>query len=290
MSETFDSNWLALREPFDRAARNPRLALRLAHALPRKPWLVDLGAGTGSLFRYLAPLIGGEQSWTFVDADPALLDEAFNTTAEWADANGLAISSTDSTLTIHAPGGDWRLDGELHDLADMPGALPLREADAVVCSALLDLVSRAWMENLAAALHVPFYAALSVDGRDHWLPRHPADRLVRAGFRRDQARDKGFGRALGPNAPAEAMRIFTARGFHIASAPSDWVIPRGALMMAHQLILGAAGAAMAALPARHGAIAAWREARHRQAMAARLAIRIGHRDILALPKELDPCC
>lgn len=284
MSEGFDAAWLALREPFDAAARDPALALRFARALPVKPALIDLGAGTGSLFRFLAPLIAGEQSWTFVDADPALLDEAFNQTAEWADTLGLRISSDDNTLTIHAPGGDWRVDGELHDLAAMPGELPFAQMDAVVCSALLDLVSRRWIEQLAASVRVPFYAALSVDGRDAWLPVHPADKTVRAGFRRDQGRDKGFGRALGPDAPGVALRAFAARGFAVASAPSDWVVPRTALAMTHSLILGAESAAMATLPARRRAIAVWREARHAQAMVNRLAVRVGHRDILALPK------
>ena len=284
MSESFDADWLALREPFDAAARNSALALRLVSALPAKPWLVDLGAGTGSLFRYLAPLIGRAQFWIFIDADPALLDAAFNTTAEWADRLGLPISSDDSTLTIHAPGGDWRIDGELHDLADMPGELPLREADAVVCSALLDLVSKRWIAQLAGALRQPFYAALSVDGRDAWLPAQPTDVTMRAGFRRDQGRDKGFGRALGPDAAAAALRILSGHGFRVASAPSDWVIPRTALAMSHALILGAESAALAAFPAKRRVISAWREARHAAAMVNRLAIRIGHRDILALPQ------
>jgi len=285
MSETFDAGWLALREPFDAAARDPGLALRLVDALPVKPWLVDLGAGSGSLFRYLAPLIGREQSWTFVDADAGLLDEAFLRTAEWADALGLPISSDDSTLTIHAPGGEWRIDGELHDLSDMPGELPLREADAVVCSALLDLVSRRWLEKLADALHQPFYAALSVDGRDEWLPSHPADIAVRVAFRRDQGRDKGFGRALGLDAVAGAIRVFEARGFRVASAPSDWIIPRMALAMQEQMIIGAAAAASVAMPARGVVFAQWRAERMNQAMAGRLAMRIGHRDILALPRK-----
>ena len=284
MTETFDSDWLALREPFDRKARSTALAARLARALPVYPWLIDLGAGTGSLFRFLAPIIGGAQSWTFVDSDSALLDAAFNVTADWAVARGFPITHTDSTLRIHARAGLWQMDGEIHDLADMPGELPLREADAVVCSALLDLVSQAWIDRLSRALRVPFLAALSVDGRDGWLPRHPADALIRAGFRRDQSRDKGFGRALGPHAAAVAMRLLAARGFHVLSAPSDWVIPRPALAMAHALIDGTAAAARVALPARRAAIAAWQDVRHSQSMASRLAIRIGHRDILALPR------
>jgi len=285
MTETFAGDWLALREPFDRRARSTALAARLARALPKNPWLIDLGAGTASLFRFLAPIIGGPQSWTLVDSDAALLDAAFNVTADWAMTRGHRITHTDSTLRIHTPTGIWQLDGELHDLANMPGDLPLREADAVVCSALLDLVSQNWLDRLPHALRVPFLAALSVDGRDAWLPRHPADALIRAGFRRDQSRDKGFGHALGPTAPAVAMRLLAARGFHLFSAPSDWIIPRPALAMAHALIGGTAAAARNALPARRATIAAWEDARHRQSMISRLAIRIGHRDILALPEE-----
>jgi hypothetical protein len=285
MTETFDSHWLALREPFDRRARSTALATRLAQALPANPWLIDLGAGTASLFRFLAPLIGGAQSWTFVDSDSALLDAAFSVTADWAMTRGHRITHTDSTLRIHTPAGIWQMDGEIHDLANMPGDLPLREADAVVCSALLDLVSQNWIERFSRTLRVPFLAALSVDGRDAWLPHHQADALIRAGFRRDQARDKGFGRALGPAAPAVAMRLLAARGFHLLSAPSDWIIPRPALAMAHALIGGTATAARSALPAHRAAIAAWEAARHRQSMISRVAIRIGHRDILALPEK-----
>jgi hypothetical protein len=285
MTESFDGDWLALREPFDRQARSTALAVRLARALPRNPWLIDLGAGTASLFRFLAPIIGGAQSWTFVDSDAVLLDAAFNITADWAMARGHRITHTDSTLRIHTPTGIWQLDGEIHDQAHMPGDLPLREADAVVCSALLDLVSENWMDRLSRALRVPFMAALSVDGRDAWLPHHPADALVRAGFRRDQSRDKGFGRALGPAAPAVAMRLLAARGFRVLSAPSDWIIPSRALAMVHALISGTAAAARMALPARRAAIAAWEDARHHQSIVSRVAIRIGHRDILALPEE-----
>jgi len=285
MSESFDANWLALREPFDALARHAGLADRFIASLPKAPWLVDLGAGTGSLFRWLAPRIGGEQQWTFIDADAALLDEAFNATAEWAMALGFELEPHDSTLVIRTPRGSWRVDGELHDLADMPGGLPLREADAVMCSALLDLASRGWIDALADALRQPFYATLSVDGRDVWLPPHAMDRKVRAGFARDQGRDKGFGRALGARAVGAAVEAFAARGFAVSSAPSDWVIPGGMISMANAMILGAGAAARAAMPAMHARIADWEEARHRQSMRGKLAIRIGHRDILALPKE-----
>jgi hypothetical protein len=156
--------------------------------------------------------------------------------------------------------------------------------DAVVCSALLDLVSAAWLGRLFDTLRVPFLACLTVDGRDGWQPHHPNDALVRAAFRRDQRSDKGFGAALGSAAPSVALKALAARGFVMSSAPSDWRVPRTSLRMQRALIEGIAGAARSAVPSRASAIADWQEARLRQAMRARLAIRIGHRDILAIPR------
>ena len=153
----------------------------------------------------------------------------------------------------------------------------------MLCSALLDLVSLAWLGRLFDALRVPFFACLTADGRDAWLPSHPIDTRVRAAFRRDQRRDKGFGPALGSAAPWVAMQALAARGFVTASAPTDWHVPRTALRMQRALIEGTADAARNARPSHAAAIADWQEARLRQAMRARLAIRIGHRDILAIP-------
>ncbi len=56
MSDAFDAAWLALREPFDAAARSRALAEALIAHLPARPRLLDLGCGTGSLFRWLAPM------------------------------------------------------------------------------------------------------------------------------------------------------------------------------------------------------------------------------------------
>ncbi len=158
------------------------------------------------------------------------------------------------------------------------------DADAILCSALLDLVSSAWLARLFDKLRVPFLACLTADGRDVWQPSHPNDALVRSAFRRDQRRDKGFGPALGMAASSVALKALAAREFATASAPTDWRVPRAALRMQRALIDGAADAARDAHPAHGRAIADWQEARLRQAMRGRLAIRIGHRDILALPR------
>jgi SAM-dependent methyltransferase len=330
VTERFDADWLALREPFDHAARSVMLARRLAECLPaRRPLLLDLGAGTGSLFRFLAPIIGRGQDWMLVDADAALLDDAFGRTAAWARQRGYAATAPGDALLVHTPRGLWRMQAVHRDLARIgsasaahvpgtplplagevaersdageslpsirrpsPGAtrrplplageayvaatLALPESDAVLCSALLDLVSRHWLERLVALLRTPFLACLAADGRDSWQPRDPTDTVVRTAFRRDQRRDKGFGPALGITASSVTLRALSARGFTTISAPSDWRIPRSALRMQRALIEGTAG--VAGTPA-----ASWQSTRLHQAMRGRLAIRIGHRDILALPQ------
>jgi hypothetical protein len=48
MAESFDGDWLDLREPHDAAARDSALAEMLAASLPARPRLLDLAAGTGS--------------------------------------------------------------------------------------------------------------------------------------------------------------------------------------------------------------------------------------------------
>ncbi len=289
MAETFEARWLALREPFDAASRSVALAGILAEVLPPRPRILDVGAGTGSLFRWLAPIIDRAQAWTFADADVDLLTLAFEVTADWAEDQGYTVTWPEigrrRVLLVHTPGGAWRVDARVLDIATLPEELPQLPVDAVVCSALLDLVSAHWLERFSDALRTPLLACLSVDGRDAFLPRHPLDRTVLSAFRRDQGRDKGFGPALGPRAPQLLHAALTARGFTIASAKSDWRIPRAAIAMLDELIHGHASVAMRQLPTRRTSIAAWEKLRWRQAAHGRLAIRIGHRDSLALPAQ-----
>jgi hypothetical protein len=280
MNEVFSADWLDLREPFDAAARDVGLARRLSALLPARPRLLDLGAGTGGMFRWLAPLIGRAQVWTLADADEELLVRAFDDIARWAVSCGLVVSEGWRALLVHGPGGAWRVEAVRIDLAE---GLPGVEFDAVVCSALMDLVSAAWIEQLADGLAVPLLATLSVDGRDVWRPAHPAGTAVRAGFRRDQGRDKGFGPALGPAASAALAAALAARGFALATAPADWRVGVTALEMLSALVEGHAEAAARARPSRRAVIDAWRNARMRQAAQGRLAIRVGHRDSLAVP-------
>ena len=123
----------------------------------------------------------------------------------------------------------------------------------------------------------------------------PADRVVADGFRKDQARDKGFGGvALGARAPQAITEAFAARGFTVETAPSDWdvrsrgIMPLPGLHQAagrflSELAMGHAEAATRQDRRDDPRIGEWLEARLDQVAGRRLAARIGHRDVLALP-------
>ena len=289
MTESFDGDWLDLREPFDAAARDPGLAVHLSRLLPARPRILDLGAGTGSLLRWLGHFIGRAQAWTLVDADPELIERAFDTIADRAEAAGWGVTFPGRrTLLVHSPKGAWRVEGLVADLAEAPDNLPLHAFDAVVNTALCDLVSREWIERMAAACAargLPFYSALNVTGRERFSPSRRGDALVARGFARDQRRDKGFaGIALGPRAPAAIAEAFEAEGYDVMRAPSDWVIPRSASLMLTEMLQGHAAAASRWERRFDTEIGRWLLDRMAQARDLRLSARVGHADLLCLKR------
>jgi len=278
-----------LREKLDQPARSRALSEALAARLKEEPRLLDLGAGTGSLFRFMAPIIGRPQTWIFADADESLLYAALEHTAGWAGRHGFSVASSGGSerpaLSLGTPFGKWHIETLVTDLGQAPHDLPFAAVDAIVCSALLDLTSRAWMERLFADLRLPFYAGMTVNGRDGWVPHHPADWAVRTAFRRDQRRDKGLGLALGNDASEKALQILGALGFQTRMTTSDWRIPSCARAVTSGFAQMTALSACQSMPAQTRKIAEWTSARLKQARKARLSIRIGHYDLLGFPPK-----
>lgn len=167
-------------------------------------------------------------------------------------------------------------DGVARDLALGLGDLA---ADGVTASALLDLAGEAWLAGLSdwlARRRMPFLAALTVEGTRDYRPRDPEDARVAAAFARDQRRDKGLGPALGPAATAALAALLARRGFSVSTAASDWQLGPDRPELLRALVHGEAAAADAA--------GAWERRRLAQIEAGQLTVRIGHRDLLALPR------
>lgn len=254
----FSADWLALREPADHAARDGALLSAAAQAAGAYPVIVDLGCGTGSTIRAFAGHLAEPASWRLVDNDPGLLTHAATT------AGG--------RVTTHQI-----------DLRDID-ALPLDGATLVTASALLDLCSRAWVEVLAERLakrRLPFYTALNYDGFMHWTPTDPSDQAVTQAFNRHQRGDKGFGPALGPDAATVIAEVFTAAGYSVTEAETPWRIGPDQSPLQRELVQGIA---QAALNAKEAAALFWGTTRIAAAETA--LCRIGHRDLLAMPKSV----
>jgi hypothetical protein len=286
----FSAEWLELREPFDAAARAPshvaELAVHLDRSSKKAPLeILDLGAGTGSNFRHLAPLIGGLQRWRLADNDSELLDAAIAATEEWAGARGAAARRARNTLSVGAGELACFVETELVDLADLV-SVELPVGGLVTAAALLDLVSRDWLETLAQrcrAARAAVAFALTYDGRTTAEPGEPEDTLVLSLFNRHQLLDKGFGPALGPGAAGAAEAAFLAQGYELRVAASDWVIGPTEHAMQLSLLDGWLGAALEISPKSKLALTSWHERRRAHVLAGRSELIVGHVDLIGWP-------
>jgi hypothetical protein len=152
----------------------------------------------------------------------------------------------------------------------------------VTASALLDLVSEAWVRTLAvrcaeAAAAVLF--ALSYDGRVVCTPQDPEDEAILWLVNRHQQTDKGFGPALGPRATEVTARCFEALGYRVQRARSDWRLALESRDLQGQLIDGWAQAATEMAPAREAMIHAWRDRRLAHVADGQSEIVVGHEDL-----------
>jgi len=263
------SDWLALRESADAAARSEALTRAVVDKLPRdRPLrIVDLGSGTGSNVRYLSRYLAGDPTWLLIDRDPALLAEAVRRVGD-----SVVVETRDMSL--------GRLD---------PAIFAGR--DLVTASALLDLVSETWLRALAAecrAAGATALFALTYNGRSQCSPAEPEDDAIRDLLNRHQRNtDKGFGRAAGPDAVASAARCFADAGYHVRREPSDWILPPDARELQRQLVEGWAEAAIEIAPGQTKTIRGWLRRRLAHLESHRSHIVVGHEDLAAWVRSTD---
>ncbi|UHD15988.1 class I SAM-dependent methyltransferase [Thiocapsa bogorovii] len=285
----FDADWLRLRAPADSRARAADLPVLLRPHLPKSQMLrvLDLGCGTGSNLRTLAPILGGPQAWLCLDADDDLLARVTDETRAWAQASGLDWDATDQRVTRAEPHLRCSIATRRFDLVRDLSALPLEGIGLVTASALLDLVSETWLAGLVsrcAKVRVPILMALTYDGRVAFEPALSLDREVIEAVNRHQGRDKGFGPALGPGANARLAILAAAEGYWVEVRRSDWRIRRSERELQTALIRGWSRAAREESPASDAAgIAHWETVRLAAVERGCSRINVGHRDLLAIP-------
>ena len=265
MSE-FSPGWLALREPADASARAVELLDPLREHLDgtTRPVIRDLGAGSGSMGRWLAPRLGGPQHWVMHDRDPTLL------------ALAAAGMSPFPMVTVETRQGDV---GDL-TTADLAGA------SLVTASALLDLLTVGEVDQLAAACvgaGCPALFTLSVAGRVQLSPADPLDAEVEAAFNNHQRRSDGTRQLLGPDAPGVAAEAFARLGATVLERPSPWRLGPEQAGLAAEWLRGWVSAAVEQRPELAAHADAYLRRRLDAVAAGDLRAEVDHRDLLALP-------
>jgi SAM-dependent methyltransferase len=258
----FSKAWLSLREEADFEARAASLLSHFDFSKSGVLRVIDLGAGTGSNLRYLAPHIPCAQNWTLIDADRALLDAV----------SGPAIA-VDLNVTLR----------QLDLMQDL-GAVPFDECDLITASALFDLVSEAWVDRLAkkcaeAKIRYGLFAT-SVDGYISWTPVEPDDNTVSALFNAHMRRDKGFGPALGQDAPQTIEKCFAAAGYRVFFGDSAWRLAAEDAELQSHLLHGYVEASVEQAPEKAEMVRDWAARRRTHIAQGNSELIVGHRDVL----------
>lgn len=267
----FSPAWLRLREPADAEARATDLLdpIRRYLADRASPLVIyDLGCGTGSMGRWLAPRLPGPQHWVMYDHDRRLLDLA---------AAGMVTTSAD--------GGPVTVETRRADLAALTGA-DLAGAGLIVASALLDVFTRVELARVVEATlasGAPALFTLSVRGEVRLSPPDPLDPSVSAAFNDHQRRERDGHRLLGPDAVDAAVAEFTSRGAQVHTSPSPWRLGPERSKLIAQWLEGWVDAACEQEPSLAGPATGYRRRRLAAATAGRLRAEIAHADLLAYP-------
>jgi hypothetical protein len=263
------SDWLALREPEDARARSRDLAHAASRMLAPGPIEVhDLGSGTGSMMRWLAPMLPGPQAWVLHDWNTDLVARATNGDAP-LDRDGRRVAIRART-------------GELERL----DAGDLESASLVTASALLDVLTFEELRAIVRAILLvgcPVLLSLSVTGDVRLDPPDPRDDGVAAAFDAHQERLVGGRRLLGPSGAALAQLLFREAGWNVRTADTRWRLGPQAPALLEQWFDGWLEAALEQRPdlrnegARYGAL------RSDQLRRGALSAVVVHSDLLAWP-------
>jgi hypothetical protein len=263
-------NWLALREPADAEARSCDLAEAFELASPASGSKVihDLGCGTGSMGRWLAPLLAGPQHWVLHDRDAELLELAA------ADLPGPAADG--APVTVEALCTDL----DRMQVRDLSGAT------LITASALLDMLTADELDRLVGlclGVGCPILLTLSVIGSVEITPSDPLDRRVAAAFDAHQRRTTERGKLLGPDAVDFAAQAFRRLGAEVLVRPSPWRLGPAHSALTAEWFAGWIGAAREQEPELAAECDPYAHRRLQQASAGQLAVTVAHADLLVLP-------
>ncbi len=264
------SDWLALREAEDARARSAELAAAVPALLPAGTLTVhDLGSGTGSMVRWLAPRLPGPQTWVLHDWNADLTRRALDVEAP-RDREGAPVSLVPQI-------------GELGELS----AAHLNGAALVTASALLDVLTAREAHSLVDACvgaGAPALLSLSVTGEVHLRPRDAGDSAYSNAFNTHQTRETDGRRLLGRHGAPIVKGLFELAGWKVRTTRTHWLLDAGRTLLLQEWLNGWVDAAEEQDPGLRERFEGYRDLRSAQLARGRLSVDVVHTDLLAWPR------
>lgn len=266
------SGWLALREPADAAARDTGLVDMLRSHLDGNRGaggvteVHDVGCGTGSMARWLAPQLAGPQHWVLYDRDAELLDLV-----------------GEGPPPLAADGAPVTIETRRCDITRLESA-DLSSASLITASALLDMMTAEELQRLVASCAgagCPVLITLTVTGRVDLTPADPLDQRVAEAFNAHQRRETGGGRLLGPDSAGAALDGFSRLGLDVVVRPSLWRLGPRQSELTTKWFTGWLAAACEQDPGLGLVAPEYAHRRLAQAADGRLLVTVHHQDLLA---------
>ena len=262
----FSAEWLALREPYDRAARNAVVLAAVADAFRGQSSIAvtDLACGTGATLRAVGPDLLPRQNWRLVDNNLSLLAQAstlaqpphVTVTARPVDL-ALILNSRSTARSTSSP----------HRRCSISCR---RNGSTVSLSRRRRGGCRSMPRSVTTAAPSPSPARRS-------MPRTSPRSTGTSALTRASARRWGRPR------PARAAERFGQFGYVVVQGPSDWVLGPDDRVIQEALFAGWAELAALTAVLSTDETADWLAQRRAHLAAGRSRLRIGHVDIFARP-------
>jgi len=278
-------DWLNERYEVDAAARNKELERIAFNHLAGHDELeiVDLGAGTGSNFRYYCGRVPAKkQKWTLIDQDPKLLEEAEGNIRQIFPSH--SSNSELGELTIETSELKIQIQFKTTNIFEEDARIVEGNCHLILSNALFDLASEQQFRSLCQALPLDksvFLTTMNYQSTD-FEPKDPSDQFFILHFHNHMSRQQKFGRSMGTDCVdfmTDVLQGFT-QNFH--SRVSIWRLNSSNKLL--QLgIMDFVQNAMEDMSLNDSRFHEWKKNRMDLLNKSMQTMEVGHVDLLCLP-------
>ncbi len=197
----FHTAWLEERFVFDSNARNKLVEKAFRQHFDQKQSIniLDLGAGSGSSFLYLAEKLPMHQQWTFVELNPDLVAAAIQRILNIADQKKWIVLEAGEVIRLRLSGKDVSIKVINGSFLELPELVDVKSFDLATAAAVLDLLTLEMLHELLKVLagnQVALLATINYAGMG-FEPEEPGDKYYAALYSQHMQREQAFGKTLG---------------------------------------------------------------------------------------------